>query len=439
MTNRRIAIPLVVGFVLAACQGTPPTATSEESSGAAPSQADSPGGSSDANSAPVTLTFLAGFTGGDRAAYEGLVEEFNATHPGIQVEMEIQPWDVIGQELPAAMATGGGPDIATPSFAEGSIFAYAESGSILPLADAYGDGLVERDAIPEAALNAFTYQDQLYAVPANFATLLLYHNLDLLEAAGFDGPPETMEELREYAVELTETDAAGNVTQYGLALADHATIPMWPVLIWAEGGTIVDDDGCSGLANAETVEAVQTWADLVVNENISPVGLTGAEADNLFAAGEAAMEMNGPWATGVYTPAGLNYDAAPIPEGAGGPVTLATTVPMVLNANTEHPEAAYEFFAWWTSQEAQRELALGSGFPPARTDMAEDDELAGHEWVPKFAAAAADARVYLAGVEDFTEADAEIFIPAIQRITRGESAEEVLTESSEQLDALLGC
>ncbi len=439
--NPRIAIPLGMAFLVAACQASAPAATSD---GAAPGESSAPESepaSTEDSGEQVTLTFLAGFTGGDRAAYEGLIEEFNASHPNIQVEMEIQPWDVIGQELPAAMATGGGPDIATPSFAEGSIFAYAESGSILPLDDAYGsgEGLVERDAIPEAALNAFTYQDQLYAVPANFATLLLYHNLDLLEEAGLDGPPESMDELRDYAVQLTESDDAGNVTQHGLVLADHATIPMWPILIWAEGGSIVNEDGCSGLGSPETIEAVQTWADLVINENISPVGLTGGEADNLFAAGQAAMEMNGPWATGVYTPAGINYDVAPIPEGAAGPVTLATTVPMVLNANTEHPDAAYEFFAWWTSQEAQGALSLGSGFPPARTDMADNAELAEHDWVPKFAAAAADARVYLAGVEQFTEADTEIFVPAIQRITRGESAEDVLTQASEELDALLGC
>jgi multiple sugar transport system substrate-binding protein len=439
-TNPRIAILLGMALLLVACQATPPAATSGDSAQASAAPESEPA-STAGSGEPVTLTFLAGFTGGDRAAYEGLIEEFNTSHPNIQVEMEIQPWDVIGQELPAAMATGGGPDIATPSFAEGSIFAYAESGSILPLDDAYGsdEGQVERDAIPEAALSAFTYQDQLYAVPANFATLLLYHNLDLLEEAGLDGPPETMDELRDYAVQLTETDEAGNVTQHGLALADNATIPMWPILIWAEGGSIVNDEGCSGLDSPETIQAVQSWADLVINENISPVGLTGAEADNLFAAGQAAMEMNGPWATGVYTPAGINYDVAPIPVGDGGPVTLATTVPMVLNANTEHPEAAYEFFAWWTSQEAQAALSLGSGFPPARTDMADNAELAEHEWVPKFAAGAADARVYLAGVEEFTQADAEVFIPAIQRITRGEPAEEVLTESSEELNALLGC
>lgn len=51
---------------------------------------------------PVELTMWTGFTGGDRGAYEGLIEEFNATHDDIQVTMEVQPWDTIAQKLPSA-------------------------------------------------------------------------------------------------------------------------------------------------------------------------------------------------------------------------------------------------------------------------------------------------------------------------------------------------
>ena len=442
------AVMSVVALIAAACQaGAASPTTPAVSSGGAASPSASGGASASTTGATassgeaVTLRFLAGFTGGDRPAYEALVEAFNESHPNIQVEMEIQPWDTIVQELPAGIATGSGPDLVTPHFSEGSIFEYAKNGSILPLDDAYGEGegKIEREAIPQAAVDAFTYQDQLWAAPANFATLLLYHNLDLLEAEGLDGPPETMDELRDYAVKLTKKAGGGDVSQYGLVLADHATIPMWPILIWAEGGEIVGDDGCSALDDPATIEAVQKWADLVVNENVSPVGLTGADADNLFAAGQAAMEMNGPWATGVYTPAGINYDVAPIPSGEGGEVTLASTVPIVVTKNTEHPEAAFEFLAYWTSQEAQRSLALGSGFPPARTDMEEDAELAEHDWVPKFAAAAPNARVYLAGVEEFAQVDNDVFVPAIGRVTRGESAQDVLTEAAGQMDAILGC
>src|SRR5690348_575697 len=71
--------------------------------------------------AKVTLNFWTGFTGGDRPAYESLIKQFNDGHPNIQVTMDVQPWDTIGQKLPAALGTGQGPDLATPDYNAGTI------------------------------------------------------------------------------------------------------------------------------------------------------------------------------------------------------------------------------------------------------------------------------------------------------------------------------
>jgi ABC-type glycerol-3-phosphate transport system substrate-binding protein len=88
---------------------------------------------------PVALTLWTGFTGGDRGAYETLVENFNSTHPDIQVTMEVQPWDTIAQKLPSAWATGQGPDLATPNFDSNIVANYLETDSLLAL-DAVGAG-----------------------------------------------------------------------------------------------------------------------------------------------------------------------------------------------------------------------------------------------------------------------------------------------------------
>jgi multiple sugar transport system substrate-binding protein len=400
-----------------------------------------PGGAAIAQSPPaeaetVVLNLVTGFTGGDRQAYEDLVAQFNASHPDIEVRMDVQPWDTIKTTVPAAFATGQGPDIVTPDFNPGTVLEYANAGTLLPLDGLMGTGEDQIDpaALPAEVVAGNTVDGTVYAVPANLATLMLYYNVALLSEAGLDAPPATMEEFRSYAVQLTDQEAG----QYGVALADHATIAMWPILIWADGGDIVGADGCSMLDDPATIEAVRSWADLVVNEGISPVGLTGQEADNLVAAGRAAMEMNGPWATGTYTAAGLDYDVAPIPQGSAGQVTLAASVPFVVNSATQHPEAAFTFLAWWNSQEAQKALALGSGFPPTRADMGDDPELAENPWVAKFAAAVPYSRPYLANVPNFTQVD-EIFSTAIGQITRGGDAEAVLTDAAAQMNTLLGC
>jgi multiple sugar transport system substrate-binding protein len=386
----------------------------------------------------VTLSFWTGFTGGDRPAYEGMIAQFNATHPGIQVTMDVQPWDTIAQKLPTALATGQGPDLATPDYNVATIIQYIKAGTIAPLDAAYGEGSdkVQTGALASTIVKSFTLGGHIYAVPANFATLLLYYNKKLFAQAGIRKPPATMAEMRADAVKLTNTSKH----QYGIALADHQTIPMWPILMWAEGGDITNQHGCATLTNQKTVAAINSWATLVATKGISPVGLTGQGADNLFAAQKAAMEINGPWAVGEYTPAKVSYDTVPVPIGASGKhVTLASTVPIVVNKASKNLPAVYTFLAWWTSKSAQEYLAVHSGFPPARTDMANDKTLATNTFVPKFAAAVPYARLYLPKVEKFAQADGDVITPMIGRVTRGANVAKTLASANKDLKSLLGC
>ncbi|HEY8588049.1 MAG TPA: extracellular solute-binding protein, partial [Naasia sp.] len=250
--------------------------------------------------------------------------------------------------------------------------------------------------------------------------------------AGIDAPPATVDEFRQTAAELTGDGV------YGLSLADHETIQMWPILQWLDGADIVDSDGCSVIGSPESIESLTTWSQLVA-DGVAPVGLTGAESDALFSAGEAAMQLNGPWAAAGYTDAGIDLGVAPVPTGVDGDVTLASTVPLAASAQTDHPAEVQEFMAWWTGADAQRQFALASGFPPVRTDLADDEELAANEVVAAFASALPSARLYLPGVEGATEVDSEVYVPLIGEITRGADVAAAATEAAAKIDAITGC
>lgn len=376
---------------------------------------------------PVQLTLWTGFTGGDRGAYEDLVATFNESHDNIEVTMEVQPWDTIAQKLPSAWATGQGPDLATPSFDPNVVVKYLDTNSLLKL-----DDVGDTSLLAPAAIDAFTVDDALYAVPANVATLQLYYNKALFSAAGIEQPPATVEEFKADAAALTDGETVG------LSIADHETIQMWPILQWLEGGDIVDADGCSVLDSAENVAALQSWVDLVA-AGAAPVGLTGAESDSLFSAGKAAMQLNGPWAAAGYADAGIDFGVAAVPVGTDGPVTLGSTVPMAASAKTEHPAEAQEFLEWWTGQDAQRQFALASGFPPVRTDLADDPELAANEVVAAFAAALPTAKLYLVGVDGATQIDSEAYVPFIGEITRGGDVADAANAATVKINAITGC
>jgi len=384
---------------------------------------------------PVTLVFWSGFTGGDADTYKQAIAEFNSTHPNIQIDYQLQPWDTIAQKLPAAIASGSGPDIATPDYNVATVLQYAGNGLALPITNVVGDGdgQVPASVIPKAILNGFTVDGKLYAVPASFTTLMLYYNKKLLSAAGLT-PPTTMKELQDDAVKLTANGV------YGISLADNNTIGMWPTLIWSDGGDIVNAQGCSALSDQTTIDSVQAWASLIVNSKISPVGQSGQDADNLFAASKAAFEINGPNAAGEYTPAGIDFGVVAVPTGASGtPVTLASTVPMIISAQSKHPAEAQEFLAWWMGKDAQRIISVGAAGGPARSDMADDPALQANPLVQSFSAQVPYSRLLLPDQKDFAQINQDIFQPAIQAATRDGDAATHLKDASAQLNTLLGC
>jgi multiple sugar transport system substrate-binding protein len=387
-------------------------------------------------SAKTVLTFWNGYTGPDRAVLESLVAEFNESQSEIEIVMDIQPWDSLFQKLLPSLVIGSGPDIA--AFASENIPQYAAAGVLSPVDDFYAGDYLDVDKLVPAAVENGIFDGKHYGVPMDFATLLMYYNKDHFAAAGLpEEPPKNWDEFKEYLLKLTNAPE-----QYGLAIAVKETIPMWPILLWGNGGGILTRDGEVLIDSAETKEAMKFWADLVMNHKVSPIGLTGAEADKLFQSGKASIEIVGPWMTNGFTEAGLNYDVAPVPEGPAGPVTLGTSVNLVLSKqageDSQKREAAFKFYAFWNSPETQVKWALGSGFPPTRIDLLDHPEIVEHPWVPKFAAVAPYAQFYLQGTEKFREIETSIFVPALEAILYGvQDVDTALDEAGVKLRQLV--
>ena len=61
----------------------------------------------------------------------------------------------------------------------------------------------------EGATSTFLDGEQMYGLPLQIESSLLFYRNDLLQAAGLEGPPETLEQLREYAETLNGDGVAG--------------------------------------------------------------------------------------------------------------------------------------------------------------------------------------------------------------------------------------
>jgi multiple sugar transport system substrate-binding protein len=370
---------------------------------------------------------------------EAAVKYFNDTHPNIQIKMDIMPWDTLYQKLLPSLKSGGEPDIV--AVGDTNLPQYADSGLLQPLDDLWSSGL-DPKKFSAGALQGMTYKGQKYGAPIIYFGLLLYYNKDLFTAAGLDPNkcPANWDEWQADILKLTkDANGDGKPEQYGIAWGDHAAPNIWPALVWQGGGDFISQDGTKSMLNdPKTIAAIKTWTDLIRGKHIMPLGLSGVEADNLVGSGKAAMEVSGPWMVGGFKAAGINFDACQLPAGPAGQANQGSGVYMVVNKNSKNKQAAYEFLKFWEDDWAQVHWSSSTGFPPARTDMANNPDIQKNPFVQKFAQAGTYVRAYLPGLTQYSKIDADIITPAILSVARGEqTADAALNDAATKMNTVL--
>jgi multiple sugar transport system substrate-binding protein len=398
-----------------------------------------PSGDGSAAAGEVTITFWNTFTSSDRPAVEELVNRFNTAQAGkIKVDMTIQAGDVQSQKLLPAYQAGQGPTIVAADASE--VPNFASKGVIQPVDDVYGADGLDAAKLPKASIDATMWDGKQYGVPFSAASSMLYWNKALFTEAGLSAAPTSMDQLVEYAKKLTKyKDGAETTNQYGFVVPDHAAVATWAVLLESQGGSIVSDDRLrSTIGDEATVKAADFWVDAIVKDHISPVGVSGVDGDNLFSAGRAAMIINGPWATTGFTDAGVDYGIAPVPAGSATQTATAISCNLHLNAAATDAEkaAAYEFFKYWNSTEAQAYWSVQTSYPPNTTDVTESDIAANAQAVAF--SKAVGAKFYLAGLLNAAKIDTDVVIPTVQKMTYGQGTPaELLPSAAKEIDGLL--
>jgi multiple sugar transport system substrate-binding protein len=400
-------------------------------------------GTGDSN-ADVTLTFWNSLNGPDKPAVEQVIKDFNDSQDKITVENNAMPSDVLYQKVLTAVTSSDGPDVI--GMHVGRIPQFAQKGALQPLDGFYDSDEYGASDLISTLSESTEYDGANYGVPLDQATVMMYYNKDLFEQAGLDPekPPTTWDEFAAMVPQLTRDDNGdGKPEVYAIALADHEGIPVWQPFIWNNGGDIVSEDGTTAMMDEpEVVEAVDYWAKLVRDQQASPIGLSGADADKLFQTGKAAIEIVGPWMTTAFDEAGLNYGITEPFAGPEGNDVLADVLSFTVSSAADDAtrDAAYEFFSYWNSVEGQTTWSTGSGFPPNRTDIPAD-KLSANPYPSIFGApeVVERARVLMPGIPSNPVINESVFTPALQRILNGEgNTADILAdankEAQQQLD-----
>ncbi|HMM00114.1 MAG TPA: extracellular solute-binding protein [Bacilli bacterium] len=268
-------------------------------------------GSSEGNSTSqgeVLITYGNPITGADGVAMRQLVADFNEAYTGqIKVTETFTPETEYYQALSLSIPMKRAFDVALIHSYKIPNFAIKDY--LTPLDDLITDNGIDikrEDYLPDV-FDAMKYNDQLYAVPLDIHTVVLYYNKDLLDQY-YDGHvPTNRAELIAAASSMPNTPSGG----WGLPLST-----AWPseyiytTALYQNGGTEVDSEGNPAYNTAAGLAALKSVTDLIHQYHLSPLNV-GVDSDLMtFNQGKAMFHINGDWMLNSVLDSGVNFGVA---------------------------------------------------------------------------------------------------------------------------------
>lgn len=288
-----------------------------------------------------------------------LIVEFEALHPGVKVELINGPSFGYEEWLKVLMAAGVAPDI----FAIGdwNVQEYMQLGIIRPYdLAAAGYGSVDEvvAAYLPGTLEAFVHGGQLWGLPQEWNTLLMYYNRRMLDEAGIAEP--TWEDFDidgfvHVATRTTRRDASGTPSVIGFTSSwTHAQLTAieWSAHLFSRGGSLFDTTGRLTLDTQAARSAYAFLQELVQERRVAgPIG-----QPHLFREETAATEFTGAWVAPSYERVGIDFGLIPWPLGPET-VVPAYSWAWVISRTSAHPELASEFARFVLIENAERTVA----------------------------------------------------------------------------------
>jgi multiple sugar transport system substrate-binding protein len=321
-----------------------------------------------------------------------LIDKFNASQDRIHVTMIAIPRDGYETKVNTMAAAGQLPDCTQLS--EAMTIEFAANDLLADVSTMY-----PADAAPLKSLT-FTYKGKPVGYSSGDEVLLLYYNKKLFDAAKLPYPPAsaakawTWKEFISAARKLTldkngktPNDAgfdAKNIVTFG---ADFNRLWwMWPIVCYSNGGGLMSPDGKELWINKpESIEAMQTLADLYIKEKVAPSVADKAAMPSLdltLLTNKVAMSTSGQWEMGVSLnnslKDGLEYGVGVLPKMKKA-VTYNTGAPFGIFKSSKHLPEAMEWIKWWADEKNQWSLITGGILMPVMAKWYAN-EAAMREW-----------------------------------------------------------
>lgn len=270
-----------------------------------------------------------------KAALTQMIQEFEKAN-NCKVELTELSWNDGKTKLLAAFNSNTAPDV----LELGSDWvAQFSSGGVLEQLDAKG---VNTANFVDWSLAPCKWNSKLYALPWTVDTRVLYVNKDLLEKAGINTMPSTMQQVLEMSGKIQQGDVSG----FGCNGPDaHKLYKRILPFFWSAGGDVFDAGGNCVVNSPENIKALDLYVQLSRVGNIG----TQKELDMLFSQGKLAFWYSGGWLNDKIRNENplLEFAVMPLPgyENHEG-ISFAGGEYLAMNAKSEKKELALKLMQY---------------------------------------------------------------------------------------------
>ena len=269
-------------------------------------------GAAEADTVRVTI---AEYSKGTGPYFEEAAAAFEKANPGIDIQIEVAPWDSLQQKLTTDISAGTNADLSI--VATRWLLDYVQQGVVDSLDDRITDEL--RGRFIPTFLTPSVLDGKTYGLPVAASARAMYYNKDIFSKAGYDAAPATWDDLKAAAAKIKETSP--DVYAFGLQGKEIETDFYFNYAFWSYGGDIIKD-GKSGLDSEAAIEAAKLYKGFIDAGYTQP-GVTSysrEDVQNLFKQGKVASVITAPFLSNQIKAEApkLNYGVAPVPAGPRG-------------------------------------------------------------------------------------------------------------------------
>jgi len=332
-----------------------------------------------ANTVNLTFYFPVQVAGALAVLMDGIVDEFNAEHPDINVQPVYSGnYDQTMQKAITSAQGKNAPDVAI-LLAIGLFtlrdFDLIEDFDQLMIGE---DSNFTKSFYPGFMENS-VLDGKTWSIPFQRSTPIFYYNKEHFKEVGLDpeNPPKTWDELLEAARLLTLRDSKGNVKRWGF---EEITDDTWTVqaLILQAGGKYSNPAGTVAYFNSPEVNKAIEFRNTLANiERVMPRHRSYGPASQDFVAEAASMMYNSTGSLSfVKKSATFDFGVAPLPEDVKQAVpTGGGNFYIFKGISEENKKAAWIFVKWMSQPEISAKWSIGTGYIPVRADAFETDAL----------------------------------------------------------------